>query len=322
LIGGFPPTSSGHVYALTAIDMLTSYVWAIPLPDKTAESVVHAFTVHIYPYGMPRKILTDNGTEFVNALFNQVAEELGCEYKITSPAYHPQSNGKLEGFHYFLKRCTSKYITKLQEWDQVLHLACAAYNFFPNEASQESPFFLMFHRDPRMSLTEFLRPRFRYIGESNGRINLDILHACYWLAVANIQAHRKSRDKQKPGDNKFTEGDLVFTKNHTSGAFDEKYHNPHRVLEVFPTKLKIVNHKGDIRDVHITDCKKLPVPQAILNSVPDLSNSGRLTKYYVDPTNLPAPTNLKIDTISVLLSRSHTCEPCQLDVIEDRGRLN
>ena len=32
--------------------------------------------------------------------------------------------------------------------DEVVHLATAAYNFFPNEHSRESPFFLMFEETP------------------------------------------------------------------------------------------------------------------------------------------------------------------------------
>ena len=39
-IGKLPMTTSGNKYTLTCIDLLTSYVIAVPMPDKTAESVV------------------------------------------------------------------------------------------------------------------------------------------------------------------------------------------------------------------------------------------------------------------------------------------
>ena len=45
------------------------------------------------------------------------------------------------------------------EWDEVVHLATAAYNFFPNEHSRESPFFLMFGRDPRIPLNTLLQQK-------------------------------------------------------------------------------------------------------------------------------------------------------------------
>ena len=302
LIGGFPPTSKGNVYALTAIDMLTSHTWAIPLPDKTAESVLDAFFIHIYPWGMPRKILTDNGTEFVNNLFEEVSKQLGVEHKITTPAYHPQSNGKLEGFHYFLKTCSTKMITGDLEWDDVLHLACNGYNFFPSESAKEAPFFLMFGRDQRTRLTEFLKPRFRYLGDSKGMKKLDVLHAIYWLAIQNISRYRQARDK--PVDNStappFEVGDLVFVKDHVAKSFDLRYHDPLRVIRVYPTQLELVNQKGHTKKVHTSHCKRLPTKEAILNSVPDLKKHGRLKRYYIDPTALPYPPNMKISTISTL----------------------
>ena len=44
-----PTTSSGNKYALTCIDLLTSYVRAVPMPDKTAESVVEGYLSGILP---------------------------------------------------------------------------------------------------------------------------------------------------------------------------------------------------------------------------------------------------------------------------------
>ena len=58
------------------------------------------------------KILSDNGTEFKNQLLTDVATQLGVEHKVYSPPYHPQSNGRIEGFHNFLKACMSKHVSR------------------------------------------------------------------------------------------------------------------------------------------------------------------------------------------------------------------
>ena len=97
-------------------------------------------------FGPSCKILSDNGTEFSNKLFETVAKEIGVEHKIYSPPYRPQSNGRIEGFHSFLKTCLAKHVSPNVEWDEVCTLATAAYNFLPNEHSRESPFFIMFGR--------------------------------------------------------------------------------------------------------------------------------------------------------------------------------
>ena len=96
---------------------------------------------------------------FKNKLINEVCEQLGVKHKIYSPPYRPQSNRRIESFHYFLRACISKHITPQVEWDNVVPLACAAYNFLPNEHSKESPFFLMFGRDAILPLNKLLQPQ-------------------------------------------------------------------------------------------------------------------------------------------------------------------
>ena len=47
---------------------------------------------------------------------------------IYTPAYHLHSNGRIESFHNVLKACLSKHVSSRLEWDDVVPLACAAYN--------------------------------------------------------------------------------------------------------------------------------------------------------------------------------------------------
>ena len=103
LIGEFhPPSSKGNRYALTVICMHTGFVFCIPLKTKSAEDVVQAYIDKVYSqFGGSEKVLTDNRTEFKNKLINEVCEQLGVKHKIYSLPYRPQSNGRIESFHYF-----------------------------------------------------------------------------------------------------------------------------------------------------------------------------------------------------------------------------
>ena len=111
LIGEFhPPSSKGNRYALTAICMLTGFTFCIPLKNKTAEEVVSAYLDNIYcVFGPSKKILTDNGKEFKNKLWDQVFKDTRMHH-MTSPIYSPQCNGRIEGFHKFLKATISKQL--------------------------------------------------------------------------------------------------------------------------------------------------------------------------------------------------------------------
>ena len=120
--------------------MLTGYVFCVPLKTKTAEEVIQAYIDNIYSkFGYLLKMLSEYGTEFKNKMFVQIAKKLGLEYKLYTPPYHPASNGRIEGFHAFLKACIAKQVAPQLEWDVLVPLACAAYNFIPNEHSKESP---------------------------------------------------------------------------------------------------------------------------------------------------------------------------------------
>ena len=63
-IGKIPTTSSGNEYALTCIDLLTSYVIAIPMPDKTADSIIEVYLSGILSRACTSIVcLSDNGSE-------------------------------------------------------------------------------------------------------------------------------------------------------------------------------------------------------------------------------------------------------------------
>ena len=118
-------------------------------------------------FGGSEKILSDNGTEFKNKLFEEVADQLGVEYKVYRPPYRTQCNGKI-GFYKYLKSCIAKHIVNNMEWDDLRDLATSAYNFIPNVTLKESPFFSMFGRDPYMLLNKLLSQAMRYLLTDEG----------------------------------------------------------------------------------------------------------------------------------------------------------
>ena len=232
LIGEFhPPSSKGNRYALTVICMFTGYTFCMPIPNKMAKTVLKAYMDNVYcQFGGSIKILSDNGTEFKNKLMEEVSEELGVEYKIYSPPYRPQSNGRIESFHYFLKACIAKHIAPQLEWDDIVPLACAAYNFLPNEHSRESPFFLMFGRDPLLPLTKLLKPKIRYLGNDENILSLEALKNMYQLVVTNLRYAREKRQPKTYVEPKLKEGDLVLVKDHTAKPFQPRFKGYFRVV--------------------------------------------------------------------------------------------
>ena len=132
LIGEFhPPSSKGNRYALTAVCMLTGYTFCIPLKNKSAEEIVTAWRNHItFLFGVCRKLLMDNTLSLKMNYFPESQSSLELKEK----SIH------LHKFHKFLKSCLAKYIFRHWEWDDVVPLATASYNWLPNQHSKECTF--------------------------------------------------------------------------------------------------------------------------------------------------------------------------------------
>ena len=103
-IGKLPTTSSGNRYALTCIDLLTSYIIAVPIPNKAAELVVEAYLSGILSRkGVSMVCLSDTRSELKNSQMNTVLKQLGIKHIFSNP-YRPQGNSCIENVHNFLKK--------------------------------------------------------------------------------------------------------------------------------------------------------------------------------------------------------------------------
>ena len=121
-------STSGNKHILILIDHLTRWPEAFPIPDKSADTIVTTFiNEYLQVHMCPQNILSDNGTEFKNSLMDQVLQQLGID-RIFSAPYHPQSNGKLEVFHMYLKPTLKKLCEKdPANWDKYLNHVLASY---------------------------------------------------------------------------------------------------------------------------------------------------------------------------------------------------
>ena len=94
-VGPLPKTKSGNQYLLTVMCASTRFPEAIPLRNISAKF----FTLVV----QPKSIQSDQGSNFMSGLFQQVMDELGIK-QYRSSAYHPESQGALERFHQTLKK--------------------------------------------------------------------------------------------------------------------------------------------------------------------------------------------------------------------------
>ena len=143
-VGPLPKTKSGNQYLLTIMCRFTRFPKAIPLRNipRIAESLVKFFTL----VGLPSLIQSDQGSNFMSSLMQQVTHQLGIK-QCKSSAYHPETQGALERFHQTLKTMIRAYCSQFEkQWDQGIHLLLFAVREAVQESLGFSPFELVFGR--------------------------------------------------------------------------------------------------------------------------------------------------------------------------------
>ncbi|XP_058744331.1 uncharacterized protein LOC131616902 [Vicia villosa] len=91
-MGPFLP-SFANEYILVAVDYVSKWVEAIATPKAGTKIVLKFLNRNIFTrFGMPRVIISDGGSHFVNEQVAKVLDKYGINHKI-APPYHPQTNG-------------------------------------------------------------------------------------------------------------------------------------------------------------------------------------------------------------------------------------
>src|SRR5437016_1043576 len=85
----------GYTHLFVTIDKFTKWIEAKPVATITAAKAKEFFQDIVVRFGVPNRIITDNGTQFTGSKFKDWCEELGIKMCYASVA-HPQSNGQVE----------------------------------------------------------------------------------------------------------------------------------------------------------------------------------------------------------------------------------
>ncbi|XP_004298170.1 PREDICTED: uncharacterized protein LOC101309538 [Fragaria vesca subsp. vesca] len=107
------PSSRGSIWILTTTESFTKWVEAIPLRKATGAAISNFIREYIVcRFRIPYKIVTDNGTPFVNQEVSATLKGYEIKYKRSTP-YYPQGNGQAEATNKTLVRILSKMILSM-----------------------------------------------------------------------------------------------------------------------------------------------------------------------------------------------------------------
>ena len=77
--GSISPSNRGYEYLYVAIDKFTKWLEAVPVIKVTKNTTLQFIRGITSRFGVPNRIITDNGTQFTSVLFGDYCEDLGIK---------------------------------------------------------------------------------------------------------------------------------------------------------------------------------------------------------------------------------------------------
>jgi transposase InsO family protein len=95
ILGMFPRAQGGYRYLYIAIEKFVKSVEVEPVCIIPARSIVKFIRGLVCHFGVPNRIISDNGSPFTSGLFQEYCASTGIKICFASIA-HPRSNGQAE----------------------------------------------------------------------------------------------------------------------------------------------------------------------------------------------------------------------------------
>ncbi len=236
IVGPIQVSSNGNNHILVLSDYASRFVFTIPMKDTSARTVARHFVNKIITkYGAPEHVLTDQGTNFLSKLINEICQLFKIK-QLKTTSYHPQTDGLVERFNRTLCDMLACYVNEEPEkWDQFLPFVTLAYNSAQQASVKQSPFYLFFGREAILPNEVTNTTRYRYT-ENDGKIYAQRWQQAFDFAKTHLQeaqSKQKSYYDEKSKINKYEIDDLVLLRlPESTGKFNNKWEGPFRVNKV------------------------------------------------------------------------------------------
>jgi hypothetical protein len=153
-IVGLPTTQSGYDSIWIIVNRFSKVAYFIPVKTtyKGAKLVELYIARIVYLHGVPKKIVSDRGTQFMTRFSEKLHEAMDTKLNFSS-AYHPQTDGQTERVNQILEDMLRACALKdKKSWDKCLPYADFSYNNSYQESLKMSPFKVLYGRRCRTPL--------------------------------------------------------------------------------------------------------------------------------------------------------------------------
>lgn len=325
LFGPLPEGDQGERWILLVEDTATRWTEIFALKEATAGTCARLLIEEFFMrYGLPRRIISDNGVQFVSAVMRQCMSVLDIKQNLV-PLYHPESN-PAERKNRDLKAMLAYLVEEDHtSWPKKLPVIRFALNSANCRTTGKSPAYLTFGREMRspIEVVHDLRgimDKENFVPQITPYLRnfLNSLAAVRERVESQQDCAKQNADISRRPSEHFKVGDLVLLKSHLlskaskdlTAKFFPRRDGPYRIVKkVSPTTYEIANteqpdvigkyHTKDITRYTGDSLPKPVIPKrkrgrpakadAVL--VPERGRSPGLEGEYIATQHLAIPSN-------------------------------
>ena len=255
VLGPFPTSDKGNKYIIIFPDYFTKWPEAFAVKNADAITTARLFVEEILcRHSAPRTLFSDRGKNFLSKVVKSVCTMVNTS-KVSTISYHPECDGLVERFNHTLTTILSMYVSEHQkDWDLFIPYALFAYRTSIQASTKETPFYLMYGRDPRLPIdASLLKAQETYQDTDDYRSVLaDRFLQARKLAHDNIelaQQRQKEYYDRKAKEISYNIGERVwlYTPNKRKALSSKLTHNWHGPFRILARKSP-VNYLLDAND--------------------------------------------------------------------------
>ncbi|KAE9186373.1 hypothetical protein PF004_g23106 [Phytophthora fragariae] len=304
-VGPLVATPRGKKFILVFADYFTRWVEAFAIPRLDTTTFVETMVSEVISrHGIPERLLSEQGSNFISELARSFYETLGIK-KLFGAAYHPQTQGLVERFNGTLLGMLRLFVNETQtDWVLYLPRVLFAYRTSYHEALRDSPFFSLYGRDPVLPLDlAFLNTSNEWksneVASYRRRLFLSLRDTRRMVERQLIKAQdRHARRLEGQAEVKFEEGDPVWVYQYFRARRGEKktkklafsWHDPYRVVGTVGEnayRIAIPTHPNRVVTINVNRLKRFkgrwsrPYPSEIpagVETEPGTDDNGPLTE--------------------------------------------
>jgi hypothetical protein len=153
-VGTLPRAPGEFRYLFIGVDTFTKWMEVMLAVNISQEAAVKFRQSIIYRFNVPRRVLTDNGTQFNGAKFVRCCANFGIQHQPSS-AVHPQTNKKVERTNGLIlqgmkTRMFHDLEARYRNWHKELPLVLWPIWTIVNRAIRDTPFNLFYGADAEL----------------------------------------------------------------------------------------------------------------------------------------------------------------------------